>query len=66
MLDFFFKRGTKVPFAWNRESKFRTGAEGTPIQSLSHMWPIHIQPPNQIRWMKQRSAGQQQPDVDLS
>jgi len=30
----------------NKEAKFRTEAEGTPIQSQSHMWPIHIQPPN--------------------
>jgi len=42
----FFKRGTKIPLAGNREAKFRTEAERTPIQSLPHMWPIYIQPPN--------------------
>jgi len=41
-----FKRGTRIPFGGDREAKFRTEAEGTPIQSLPHMWPIHIQPPN--------------------
>jgi len=25
----------------NKETKFRTKAEGTPIQRLPHMWPIH-------------------------
>jgi len=28
------------------EAKIKTEAEGTPTQSLPHMWPIHIQPPN--------------------
>jgi len=41
-----FKRGTRIPLAGKREAKFRTEAEGTSIQSLPHMWPIHIQPPN--------------------
>jgi len=41
----FFKRGTKIPIGWDRESKFRAETEGTPIQSLPHMWPIHIRPP---------------------
>jgi len=50
----------------HRETKFRKEAEGTPIQSLPHMWPIRIQPANSIRWMKQRSAGRQEPEVDLS
>jgi len=27
------------------EAKFRAEPEGTAIQSLPHMWPIHIQPP---------------------
>jgi len=39
-------RGTRIPLAGNREAKFRTEPEGTPIQSLPHMWPTHIQPPN--------------------
>jgi len=43
MLHSFFKRGTRIPLAGNREAKFRTEAEGTPIQSLPHMWPIPIQ-----------------------
>jgi len=42
----FLKRGRRIPLGGNREAKFRTEAEGTPIQSLPHMWPIHIQPPN--------------------
>jgi len=33
----------KNPFP---KAKFRTEAEGTPIQSLPHMLSIHIQPPN--------------------
>jgi len=41
----FFKRGTRKPLGGVREAKFRTEAEGTPIQSLAHVWPIHIQPP---------------------
>jgi len=45
MLHSFFKRGTRIPLGGDREAKFRTEAEGTPIQSLPHMWPIHIQPP---------------------
>jgi len=53
MLHSFFKKGTSISLAGNREAKLRTEAEGTPIQSLPHMWPIHIQPPNWIRWMKQ-------------
>jgi len=57
MLHSFFKRGTRIPLAGNREAKFRTEAKETPIQSLPHMWPIHIQSPNNIRWMKQRSEG---------
>jgi len=28
--------------AGNREAKIKTDTEGTPIQSLPHMWPIHI------------------------
>jgi len=40
------KGGTRIPLGGNREVKFRTEAEGTPIQSLPHMWPIHRQPPN--------------------
>jgi len=28
------------------QPKIKTEAEGTPIQSPPHMWPIHIQPPN--------------------
>jgi len=39
-------KGNTIPLAGNREAKFRTTAEGTPIQSLPHMWPIHIQSPN--------------------
>jgi len=35
-----------VYLAGNREAKIKTEREGTPIQSLPHMWPIHIQPPN--------------------
>jgi len=42
MLHSFLKRGTKIPFGGDREAKFRTDAEGTPIQSLPHMWPINI------------------------
>jgi len=32
--------------AGNREANIKTDTEGTPIQSLPHMWPIHIQPSN--------------------
>jgi len=39
-------RGTRIPLGGNREAKLRTEAKGTPIQSLPHMWPIHIQSPN--------------------
>jgi len=46
MLHSFFKREARIPLAGNREAKFRTEAEGTAIQSLPHMWPIHIQSPN--------------------
>jgi len=46
MLHSFFKMGTRIPLAGNREAKIKTEPEGTPIQSLPHMWPIHIQPPN--------------------
>jgi len=46
MFHSFFKMGTRIPLAGNREAKIKTEAEGTPIQDLSHMWPIHIQPPN--------------------
>jgi len=45
MLHSFIKRGTKIPIGGNREAKFRTETEGTAIQSLPHMWLIHIQPP---------------------
>jgi len=41
MLHSFIKRGTRIPLAGNREAKFRTEAEGTPIQSLPHMWPTY-------------------------
>jgi len=44
--SFLLKRGIRIPLGGNREAKFRTEAEGTPIQSLPYMWPIHIQPPN--------------------
>jgi len=37
-----FKRGTRIPLEVNMEAKLRTEAEGTPIQSLPHMWPIHM------------------------
>jgi len=37
MLHSFFKRGTRIPLGGDREAKFRTEAEGTPIQSLPHM-----------------------------
>jgi len=40
MLHSFFKRGTRIPLARNREAKIKTEAEGTPIQSLPHMWPL--------------------------
>jgi len=53
----FFKRGTKITLGGDREAKFRTETEGMPIQSLPHMCPIHTQPQNQIRLMKQRGAG---------
>jgi len=46
MLQSFFKRGTRIPLGGNREAKFTIEAEGTPVQSLLQMWPIHIQPPN--------------------
>jgi len=46
MFHSFVKKGTRIPLAGNKEAKFRTEAEGTPIQSLPHMWLIHIQPPN--------------------
>jgi len=46
MLHSFFKRGARISLAGNREAKIKTDTEGTPIQSLPHMWPIHIQPPN--------------------
>jgi len=46
MFHSFFRRGTTIPLGGNREAKFRAEAEGTPIQSLPHMWFIHIQPPN--------------------
>jgi len=45
MLHSFFKRGTRIPLGGDREEKFRTETEGSPIQSLHHMSPIHIQPP---------------------
>jgi len=66
MLYSFFKRGTRIPLTGNREAKIKTDTEGTPIQSLPHMWPIHIQPSNSTRWMKQRSADRQELNVDLS
>jgi len=66
MLHSFFKRGTRITLGGGRGAKFTTEAEGTPIQSLPHMWPIHIQPLNYIRWMKHRSAGRQGLDVDTS
>jgi len=53
----FFKRGTRIPLAGKREAKIKTDTEGTPILSLPHLWPIHIQPSNKTRWMKQRRAG---------
>jgi len=59
-----FKRGTRISLAGHREANLKE-AEGTPIQSLPHMWPIHIQPPNYTRWMEQRSAVQQELDVAL-
>jgi len=31
MLHSFFKRGTRIPLGGNREAKFRTEVEGTPI-----------------------------------
>jgi len=46
MLHSFFKRGTRIPFAGNREAKIKTDTEGILMQSLPHMSPIHIQPPN--------------------
>jgi len=41
-----FKRGIRIHLGGDMEAKFRTETEGTPIQSLPHMWPILIQPPN--------------------
>jgi len=46
MLHSFFKRGTRIPLAGKGEAKIKTDREGTPIQSLPHMWPMHIQPSN--------------------
>jgi len=40
------QRGIIILLGGKMEANFRTEAEGTPIQSLPHMWPIHIQPPN--------------------
>jgi len=48
MLHSFFKRGTGILLGEDEEAKFRTETEGSPIQSLPHMWPIHVQPPNLI------------------
>jgi len=45
MLCSFLKKGTKISTGGDREAKFRAETEGTAIQSLSHMWPIYIQPP---------------------
>jgi len=42
MLHSFFKRGTRIHLGEDREAKFRTETEGTSIESLPHMWPIHI------------------------
>jgi len=38
--------GKRIPLAGKGEAKIKTETEGTPIQSLPHRWPIHIQPPN--------------------
>jgi len=46
LLHSFFERGTRIPLGGDREAKIKTEAEGTPIQSLPHMWPTHIQPSN--------------------
>jgi len=39
MLHSFFKRETRIPLGGKKEGKFRTDAEGKPIQSLPHRWP---------------------------
>jgi len=46
MLHSFFKKERIIPLGGDRKAKCRAETEGTPIQSLPHMWHIHIQPPN--------------------
>jgi len=46
MLHSFLKVGTKISTGGNMDAQFRAETEGTAIQSLLHMWPIYIQPPN--------------------
>jgi len=45
MLHSFLKGGTKIFIEGDMETKFGAETEGMAIQSLPHMWPIHIQPP---------------------
>jgi len=46
MLHSLFKRGTRITLGGNREAKFSTEIEAMPFQSLPHMCPIHLHPPN--------------------
>jgi len=43
ILPLFLKRG-KIPIGGDIKAKFRAMTQGMAIQSLTHMWPIHIQP----------------------
>jgi len=36
------KGGTKISTGEDLEAKFRAETEGMAIQSLPHMWPIHM------------------------
>jgi len=36
----------KNPYWRDRDAKFKTKPRGMSIQSLPHMWPVHIQPSN--------------------
>jgi len=44
MLPLLLKRG-KISKGGDMEAKFRAATQGMAIQSLTHMWPIYIQPP---------------------
>jgi len=48
------------------EVKFRAVTQGMAIQSLTHMWPIYIDPPKLVKTDEAKNACGKGLDIDFS